>query len=77
MNNKIKLEYYNILNSIHTEYLINNIPFNILNHNDIKLTYNNINIKYIKDKNYFVNSDSKPIFNKKKGGYIEPIMVFY
>ena len=57
MNPQTKLEYYDILNSVRMEYLKSNIPFSIVNRSDIKLTYNDIKLKYINDKNYFVKVD--------------------
>jgi hypothetical protein len=59
MNNKIKLNYYDILNSIRMQYLKSKIPFNIINDNSIKLTYNEIKLKYINNKNYFIKIDQK------------------
>ena len=60
MNNQIKLNYYDILNSIRMQYLKSKIPFNIINDNSIKLTYNEIKLKYIDNKNYFIKIDQKP-----------------
>jgi hypothetical protein len=59
MNNQIKLNYYDILNSIRMQYLKSKIPFNIINDNSIKLTYNEIKLKYIDNKNYFIKIDQK------------------
>ena len=63
IDNQTKLEYYNIMNSIKMEYLKSNIPFNIVNSKDVKLSYKEIQLKYVDDKNYFVKVSKKP-FNK-------------
>lgn len=63
IDNQTKLEYYDIMNSIKMEYLKSNIPFNIVNNKDIKLSYKEIQLKYVDDKNYFVKVSKKP-FNK-------------
>jgi hypothetical protein len=79
MNNKYKIEYYNILNSIRIDYLKSKMPFNILNQNDIKLTYKDIYLKYIKDKQYFIKASANPPFyknNKEKKGGSDKILVF-
>jgi hypothetical protein len=63
-NNK-KLEYYGLLNGIRMDYLKTKEPFdiNILrNESNVKLTYNDIQLRYLKDKNYFV-VVKKPQFN--------------
>jgi hypothetical protein len=75
MNDQTKMEYYDILNSIRMTYLKNKTPFNIISQDDIKLTYKEIQLKYIKGKNYFVQFDPnyKP---KKRGGAPQPILVF-
>ena len=79
INNIKKLELYNILNSIKMAYLKSKEPFNIIP-SDIKLTYKIIELKYLKDKNYFVkvkkstgsNKFSKPTFSKEEhGAYLE------
>ena len=57
MDDRTKLEYYNILNSIRMMYLKSNIPFNIVNSDQIKLTYKDIKLKYIDNKNYFIKVD--------------------
>ena len=62
MDNNIKLEFYNILNGISMNYLKKKSPFNIIN--DIKLTYDKIDIKYLKGKNYFIKVDKNKSFNK-------------
>ena len=48
-----KIEFYNILNGIKKPYLKSDKPFDVIN-SDIKLTYNKIDLCYIKGKNYFV-----------------------
>jgi hypothetical protein len=75
MNDQAKMEYYDILNSIRMTYLKNKTPFNIIGQDEIKLTYKEIHLKYIKGKNYFVQFDPnhKP---KKRGGAPQPILVF-
>ena len=79
INNIKKLELYNILNSIKMAYLKSKEPFNILT-SDIKLTYKIVELKYLKDKNYFVkvkkstgsNKFSKPTFSKEEhAAYLE------
>ena len=65
MNLQLKLEYYNILNSVRMVYLQTNIPFSIVNKHDIKLTYKDIKLKYIKDKNYFVKLDKSKGYKQK------------
>ena len=79
INNIKKLELYNILNSIKMAYLKSREPFNILP-SDIKLTYKIIELKYLKDKNYFVkvkkqsgpNKFSKNTFSKEEtAAYLE------
>jgi hypothetical protein len=79
INNIKKLELYNILNSIKMAYLKSKEPFNILQ-SDIKLTYKIVELKYLKDKNYFVkvkkstgsNKFSKPTFSKEEhDAYLE------
>ena len=57
MNSQTKLEYYDILNSVRMMYLKSKIPFSIVNSYDIKLTYKDIKLKYINDKNYFIKVD--------------------
>ena len=54
IDNQTKLQYYDILNSVKMEHLKSNIPFNIVNSNDIKLTYKEVQLKYINGKNYFI-----------------------
>jgi hypothetical protein len=54
MNDQTKIEYYDILNGIRMVYLKSHVPFNIINDSKIKLTYNEIKLKYIDNKNYFV-----------------------
>jgi hypothetical protein len=63
MISQIKLEYYDILNSIRMIYLQSDIPFAIINKHDIKLTYKDIKLDYIDNKNYFVK------VNKSKGNF--------
>lgn len=53
MDDDIKIKYYDILNSVKMEYLKADIPYNIVNDRNIILTYNEINLKYIANKNYF------------------------
>ena len=72
MNNKNKLKIYNSLNEINYSIYKKNIPFDI-NQNNIKLTYNEIYLQYIKSKNYFVenikknkNRDYSPNRNKNR-----------
>jgi hypothetical protein len=62
MDNNIKLEFYDILNGIGMNYLKKKSPFNIINH--IKLTYDEIDLKYLKGKNYFIKVDKKKQFSK-------------
>jgi hypothetical protein len=57
------------------KYLKNKIPFNIVNQNDVKLTYKEIQLKYLKGKNYFVQFDSN-FKQKKRGGAPQPILVY-
>ena len=68
MNNETKIKYYDILNSIKMEYLKSDMPYNIINDRNIILTYDEINLKYIANKNYFVtiNKTTKynPIYDK-------------
>ena len=54
MNNDTRIKYYDILNSIKMEYLRSDTPYNIINDHNIILTYDEINLKYIADKNYFM-----------------------
>ena len=54
MNNN-KLDIYNSLNRINYSVYKKNTPFDL--YNTINLTYNNIELQYIKDKNYFVTID--------------------
>jgi hypothetical protein len=51
------LEYYKILNGIKIDYLKLKLPYNIISDDDIKLTYKQVEMDYIKDKNYFVIAD--------------------
>jgi hypothetical protein len=60
-NNK-KIEIYDILNGIKMNYLKAKDPFTALS--DVKLTYKTIELKYIKDKNYFIKV-VKDKYNKK------------
>jgi len=60
-NNK-KIEIYDILNGIKMNYLKAKDPFTSLS--DVKLTYKTIELKYIKDKNYFIKV-VKDKYNKK------------
>ena len=60
MNNETKIKYYDILNSIKMEYLKSDMPYNIINDRNIILTYDEINLKYISDKNYFAPIDKNP-----------------
>ena len=48
-----KIEYYDFLNRIKRDYLKIENPFNIIE-SDVKLTYKDIELQYIKNKNYFV-----------------------
>jgi hypothetical protein len=57
-----KLEYYEILNTIRMDYLKSKEPFD-MNLNNVKLTYNDIQIKYLNNKNYFI---AKPSFKDGK-----------
>ena len=59
--NKI-LELYDALNAIHQKHLMSDVPFNILQ-SDVKFTYKEIDLRYIKNKNYFVRV-KKPTFDK-------------
>ena len=61
MNNQLKIIYYDILNGIRMQYLKSNIPFNIVNDNEIKLTYGEIKLKYLDDKNYFIKVDKPQV----------------
>jgi len=56
INNKTKLNHYNILNSIRTEYLKIKEPFSIPS--NINITYKEIKLKYLTGKNYFVEFSS-------------------
>ena len=56
INNKTKLNHYNILNSIRTEYLKIKEPFSIPS--NINITYREIKLKYLTGKNYFVEFSS-------------------
>ena len=49
-----KLKYYDKMNSIKLPKYKIDIPFNIINDDNIKLTYKNIKLKYIDGKNYFI-----------------------
>ena len=69
-NQHKKLQLYNILNGVKLEYLKNKEPFNIMDA-DIKLTYNVINMKFIKGKNYFVIVPKKTN-NKSDGNFKKP-----
>ena len=62
-NTNKKLESYYLLSGIRMKYLKYAEPFNILS-TDIKLTYNDIKLKYLTDKKYFIIID-KSSFNKK------------
>jgi hypothetical protein len=66
MNSQTKLEYYNILNSVRMVYLKSKVPFSIVNSSDIKLTYKNIKLKYINDKNYFVKVDKSKNYKEDR-----------
>jgi hypothetical protein len=68
MNNQIKIEHYNILNGIKMDYLKTHEPFNFIKdistqQSNIKLTYNDIFLTYLKNKKYFVAVD-KQQFNR-------------
>jgi|SaaInlV_165m_DNA_1040744.scaffolds.fasta_scaffold86002_1 hypothetical protein len=52
-SNHKKIEYYDFLNRIKRNYLKIENPFNIIE-SDVKLTYKDIDLQYIKNKNYFV-----------------------
>ena len=56
MNNN-KINIYNSLNQINYSIYKKSIPFDL--HNIINLTYNDIELRYIKDKNYFIKIDKK------------------
>ena len=67
-NNNKKIEYYDVLNSIRMEYLKSKEPFNIIESN-VKLTYNDIQLRYLNDKNYFIvvkKSSYKDRYDNKK-----------
>ena len=78
INNTKKLILYNILNGIKMEYLKTKEPFSIMESN-IKITHKTIELKYLKDKNYFVkvpkDSFKKDSFKKdsfKKDSFKKP-----
>ena len=53
LSNSKKLELYNILNGIRSSKYVMNVPYSFINPS-IKLTYKEIKLKYITNKNYFV-----------------------
>ena len=63
-NNKQKLEYYYLLNGIRLKYLKYDEPFNILS-TPVKLTYNDIKLKYLTNKKYFIIVDKSAVNNKQ------------
>ena len=63
LSNKTKLAYYNILNGIKLPAHHTQEPFDVTI-SDVKLTYKDINLHYIKGKNYFVEAPPKPKFDR-------------
>ena len=61
MDDKNKIKYINLLNNIKINYKNNNI----INTDEINLTYKQIKLKYIDNKNYF--AEDLPLVNKKGG----------
>ena len=61
MDDKNKIKYINLLNNIKINYKNNNI----INIDEINLTYNQIKLNYIDNKNYF--AEDLPLANKKGG----------
>jgi hypothetical protein len=65
LSDQTKLKYYNILNGVKLQHRQPNTPFDVTI-SDVKLTYKDINLHYIKDKNYFVEAPPRPKFDKFK-----------
>ena len=64
MNNILKYKILDKLNSINFIIYKRKSPFDALS-NNVQLTYNEIQLQYIKNKNYFVEVDkSKPKWNQ-------------
>jgi hypothetical protein len=61
MDDKNKIKYINLLNNIKINYKNNNM----INIDEINLTYKQIKLKYIDNKNYF--AEDVPTSNKKGG----------
>jgi hypothetical protein len=68
ITDQIILNYYKILNGIKMDYLKLKLPYNIIYDDDIKLTYKQGEMNYIKDKNYFIiaNKTKKRDFNNNQ-----------
>jgi hypothetical protein len=66
---KISLSNYNILNTIVPKYYMKKFPYNIISRGSesgLELTHKNVDLIYIKDKNYFV--ETKHLKKYKRGG---------
>ena len=78
IDNCTKLHYYDILNSVITKVKKIEDPFNILSSNVLP-TYKTIELKYLKNKNYFYDKNKVqiPIIKKTKGGNREKNITVY
>lgn len=69
LEQEISLKNYRILNTVIPKYYVKKFPYNIIqrgSESGLALTHKNIELNYIKDKNYFVETEHSKKY--KRGG---------
>ena len=82
LDQELSLKNYRMLNTIIPKYLIKKFPYNIIqsaSESGLALTHKNIELSYIKDKNYFVESHNSSKYKKGGiyGGSSEKIKIYF
>jgi hypothetical protein len=82
LEQEVSLNNYRILNTVFPKYYKKKFPYNIIqrgSESSIELTHKNVNLIYIKDKNYFVESSNEKKYKRGGiyGGSSEKIKVYF